>query len=81
MIRYPGPFGTPGLLDRQETLEIDPLHNRHDIDEPGPLHQVDIASGREGLKHALEASLLVEYRDRPVMLTWTDRPNAGYAQS
>src|ERR1700743_1715072 len=47
-----------GSLDRDEALEADVLHDRHDIHESGAFQHVDVALGRERLEHALEAAAL-----------------------
>src|SRR5688500_1495872 len=43
------------LLDRQEPLEADPLHDRHDVGEPGASQQAEVSFRREWFEHALEA--------------------------
>src|SRR5688572_14424303 len=48
------------LLDRQETLEADPLHDRHDVGESGPSQQAEVSFRREWFEHALEARCLVQ---------------------
>ena len=47
-------------FDCEESLERHIFHNRHDVDEPGPPHQVEVAFSGEGLKDPFEAASLVD---------------------
>ena len=47
-------------FDREEAFEADMLVDRHDVDEAGPLHHVEVALRRERLQHALQAAGLVD---------------------